>query len=363
LSLLPCSKAHGAVCDSLDGTRPPAGRAPGTMAERPRARFPTTICSLCAQDVVSKRSGQPEELISCADCGASGTPREAAAAAAATGGTLTLPPIPRCGARARPPELLGVRPQAGRGREAVPVAVQRVQAVPRLQPARRRRTPGSARLLPLRGPPVNAVAGPFRTAPRPRQDNFLLCDDCDKGYHTYCLDPPLEAIPDGAWSCERCRAGLDPSEVSPARQQPAEGEGQPVRRKVGRPRKTDADRAAEQARRMLWLASAESKRPQRLAAITARASDSWQESGRIPAYGAARGGRAAGAGRRRRDAPESEASEVDTDGEAATPRAGKQAGSSARGADDDRMALIEDTLAAWSQAPPTVRAMAGRGAT
>ena len=40
-----------------------------------------------------------------------------------------------------------------------------------------------------------------------RGDNeslLLLCDGCDKGTHTYCCVPPLEAIPDGDWYCHHC---------------------------------------------------------------------------------------------------------------------------------------------------------------
>ncbi|EKX54180.1 hypothetical protein GUITHDRAFT_63712 [Guillardia theta CCMP2712] len=33
---------------------------------------------------------------------------------------------------------------------------------------------------------------------------LLLCDDCDDGYHIYCLDPPLKRIPHGTWSCPGC---------------------------------------------------------------------------------------------------------------------------------------------------------------
>ena len=35
-------------------------------------------------------------------------------------------------------------------------------------------------------------------------DLMLLCDNCNGGYHTYCLDPPLEAVPDGDWLCPSC---------------------------------------------------------------------------------------------------------------------------------------------------------------
>lgn len=35
-------------------------------------------------------------------------------------------------------------------------------------------------------------------------DKMLLCEECDKGYHMYCLQPPLEAIPEGEWYCAEC---------------------------------------------------------------------------------------------------------------------------------------------------------------
>jgi hypothetical protein len=34
---------------------------------------------------------------------------------------------------------------------------------------------------------------------------MLICDGCDKGYHTYCLEPPLESIPDDDWHCPACQ--------------------------------------------------------------------------------------------------------------------------------------------------------------
>ncbi|XP_067687467.1 bromodomain adjacent to zinc finger domain protein 2B-like isoform X8 [Haliotis asinina] len=33
---------------------------------------------------------------------------------------------------------------------------------------------------------------------------LLLCDGCDKGYHTYCFKPKMENIPDGDWYCYEC---------------------------------------------------------------------------------------------------------------------------------------------------------------
>ncbi|GJQ76114.1 hypothetical protein Trydic_g14932, partial [Trypoxylus dichotomus] len=36
------------------------------------------------------------------------------------------------------------------------------------------------------------------------EDKLLLCDSCDKGYHTYCFKPKMENIPDGDWYCHEC---------------------------------------------------------------------------------------------------------------------------------------------------------------
>jgi hypothetical protein len=32
----------------------------------------------------------------------------------------------------------------------------------------------------------------------------MLCDTCDAGWHTFCLDPPLDCVPDGDWLCPDC---------------------------------------------------------------------------------------------------------------------------------------------------------------
>ena len=37
--------------------------------------------------------------------------------------------------------------------------------------------------------------------------SLLLCDGCDSGYHTYCLDPPVKTIPERDWYCNRCLVG------------------------------------------------------------------------------------------------------------------------------------------------------------
>ena len=36
-------------------------------------------------------------------------------------------------------------------------------------------------------------------------ERMILCDRCDKGFHTFCLVPTLHTIPNGKWSCKSCR--------------------------------------------------------------------------------------------------------------------------------------------------------------
>ena len=37
-----------------------------------------------------------------------------------------------------------------------------------------------------------------------RAHDMLLCDGCDLGFHTFCLDPPLSAAPLASWYCPHC---------------------------------------------------------------------------------------------------------------------------------------------------------------
>lgn len=36
------------------------------------------------------------------------------------------------------------------------------------------------------------------------EDKIILCDRCDKGWHLFCLQPVLEAVPVGDWICPVC---------------------------------------------------------------------------------------------------------------------------------------------------------------
>lgn len=33
---------------------------------------------------------------------------------------------------------------------------------------------------------------------------MILCDECDRAYHLFCLTPPLEDVPRGSWICDGC---------------------------------------------------------------------------------------------------------------------------------------------------------------
>jgi hypothetical protein len=46
---------------------------------------------------------------------------------------------------------------------------------------------------------------------------MLLCDNCNTGWHIFCLTPPLSQVPDTeVWICPRCEEqGVDPASVAP----------------------------------------------------------------------------------------------------------------------------------------------------
>lgn len=48
---------------------------------------------------------------------------------------------------------------------------------------------------------------------RTKQSHILLCDQCDRGYHTFCLRPPLKEPPSGEWKCPKC-LGTEKPEAS-----------------------------------------------------------------------------------------------------------------------------------------------------
>lgn len=38
------------------------------------------------------------------------------------------------------------------------------------------------------------------------EEQIVLCDRCDKGWHMFCLTPALDRVPAGSWVCPTCRA-------------------------------------------------------------------------------------------------------------------------------------------------------------
>ena len=52
------------------------------------------------------------------------------------------------------------------------------------------------------------------------EEQLLLCDLCSAGWHTFCLQPPLDSIPDGHWVCPYCTAaGKTAADAARAEQQ------------------------------------------------------------------------------------------------------------------------------------------------
>mgnify|MGYP000880086048 FL=1 len=44
------------------------------------------------------------------------------------------------------------------------------------------------------------------------EDKLLMCEACNEGFHTFCLDPPLTKVPAGAWYCAKCAADQSKTE-------------------------------------------------------------------------------------------------------------------------------------------------------
>ena len=73
-----------------------------------------------------------------------------------------------------------------------------------------------------------------------REDQMIICDACDRGFHMDCLVPRLETVPEGEWRCMRCEGerGAAGAEAGAAAEGGAEG-AQPGLTALG------ADQAAE----------------------------------------------------------------------------------------------------------------------
>jgi len=40
---------------------------------------------------------------------------------------------------------------------------------------------------------------------------LVLCDNCNRGFHQQCAQPPLTSIPEGEWLCPTCRSDASQS--------------------------------------------------------------------------------------------------------------------------------------------------------
>lgn len=55
--------------------------------------------------------------------------------------------------------------------------------------------------------PIFSVISPISPFPPHFQDQLLFCDDCDRGYHMYCLTPPMSEPPEGECLQKRVQKG------------------------------------------------------------------------------------------------------------------------------------------------------------
>lgn len=117
---------------------------PPNLQGKPCAK-PNPYCDFClGEDSLNKKSGKPEKMVSCADCGRSAHP-------SCLQFTLPLAKV---------------------------VLTYRWQCI-------------ECKSCHLCGTSDN-------------DDQLLFCDDCDRGYHMYCLKPPIKEPPEGSWSCGLC---------------------------------------------------------------------------------------------------------------------------------------------------------------
>ncbi|XP_021931532.1 zinc finger protein ubi-d4 B-like isoform X3 [Zootermopsis nevadensis] len=144
------------VAQSSEDTTPTSVTTPGLEkkpevllpmpgSEEKERAAPSPYCDFCLGDSQeNKKTGQSEELVSCSDCGRSGHP-----------------------------SCLQFTPNM-----IISVRKYRWQCI-------------ECKCCSICGTSDN-------------DDQLLFCDDCDRGYHMYCLSPPLSSPPEGSWSCRLC---------------------------------------------------------------------------------------------------------------------------------------------------------------
>ncbi|XP_066585033.1 zinc finger protein ubi-d4 A isoform X2 [Prorops nasuta] len=145
---LPAVSSPGVPSPSSARTADGGPPTPGSVEKKPgKSAQPSPYCDFCLGDArENKKTGGSEELVSCSDCGRSGHP---------TCLQFTANMI-------------------------VSVRKYRWQCI-------------ECKCCSICGTSDN-------------DDQLLFCDDCDRGYHMYCLSPPLASPPEGSWSCRLCLA-------------------------------------------------------------------------------------------------------------------------------------------------------------
>ncbi|XP_042354917.1 zinc finger protein ubi-d4 isoform X1 [Plectropomus leopardus] len=134
--------------------------------------LPNNYCDFCLGDSkTNHKTGQSEELVSCSDCGRSGHPS-----------CLQFTPVMMAAVKTYRWQCIECKccNMCGTSENDVSLTTFRH--------CMHYRTMKSELLL---------LSFFF-------QDQLLFCDDCDRGYHMYCLNPPMSEPPEGSWSCHLC---------------------------------------------------------------------------------------------------------------------------------------------------------------
>ncbi|EIN06350.1 RCC1/BLIP-II [Punctularia strigosozonata HHB-11173 SS5] len=80
---------------------------------------------------------------------------------------------------------------------------------------------------------------------------LLECEKCDHPYHLQCLDPPLQAVPDGEWFCPDCEANpgapVGPEGIEAAKAYPSYASEKPLVPSKGKRARDENDEDGEDA--------------------------------------------------------------------------------------------------------------------
>uniref|UniRef100_A0A8I3W2V4 Double PHD fingers 2 n=1 Tax=Callithrix jacchus TaxID=9483 RepID=A0A8I3W2V4_CALJA len=173
--------------------------------------LPNNYCDFCLGDSkINKKTGQPEELVSCSDCGRSGTAswKEKAAAVSSPQGALGL--LASSGIIINQPTSLFLTKRRCSHRQELLFFPLHFQLLVSLTSP----TTGHPSCLQFT-PVMMAAVKTYRwqcieckccniCGTSENDDQLLFCDDCDRGYHMYCLTPSMSEPPEGSWSCHLC---------------------------------------------------------------------------------------------------------------------------------------------------------------